>query len=85
MWITKFLAKIMDKIRYRFHLYNLEDECVLWVKNNIGSEYVPEFIDKYHKLQRGIPIGNMITTISFLNIIDNVKLDLYNRQKGWSV
>ena len=36
-------------------------------------EYGDEFIDKYDKLNKGIPIGNLEETIEFVEKIDAVK------------
>lgn len=36
-------------------------------------EYGDEFVDKYDKLNRGIPIGNLEETIEFIKKVDIVK------------
>ena len=69
----KTINKIISKIRKRFGLYDLRSEGVKWVKENIGQEYVEEFLEKYDSLNRGIPIGGFYETIVFLDIIEAIK------------
>lgn len=46
-----------------------------WVEKNIGSEFVEEAIDKYDKINRGIPIGGLQETLVFLTMIEKIKDD----------
>ena len=69
----KTINKIISKIRKRFGLYDLRSEGVKWVKENIGQEYVEEFLEKYDSLNRGIPIGGIYETMVFLDIIEAIK------------
>ena len=39
----------------------------------MGEEYVEEFLAKYDDINRGIPIGRIAETITFLNIIEHIK------------
>lgn len=64
--------KIISKIRKRFG-YDLRSEGAKWVKENIGQEYVEEFLEKYDSLNRGIPIGGIYETMVFLDIIEAIK------------
>ena len=61
----------------RFHkkhgLYDLRKEVAVWVEKNIGAEYVDEALDKYDKINRGIPIGGFVEIAVFLDMIERVK------------
>ena len=39
----------------------------------MGEEYVEEFLAKYDVINRGIPIGGIVDTIAFLNLIERIK------------
>ena len=39
----------------------------------MGEEYVEEFLAKYDAINRGIPIGGIVDTIAFLNLIERIK------------
>ena len=52
------------------HCYS---EGAKWVKENIGQEYVEEFLEKYDSLNQGIPIGGFYETMVFLDIIEAIK------------
>lgn len=63
----------------RFHkkheLYDLQKEVAAWVEKNIGAEYVNEALDKYDKLNSGVPIGGFQETAVFLHMIELVKAE----------
>ena len=67
------LGKFISKIRKRFGLYDLRAEGAKWVKENIGPEYVEEFLEKYDCLNRGIPIGGFYETAVFLDMIETIR------------
>ena len=69
----KTINKIISKIRKRFGLYDLRSEGAKWVKENIGEEYVSDFLEKYDNICRGIPIGGFYETMVFLDIIEAIK------------
>lgn len=52
---------------------NLRKKIAIWVELNIGKEWVEDALNKYDSLNNGVPIGNMIETVSFLNIIEQAK------------
>ena len=69
--------KIFKKLK-RKH-YNLQSELAKWVEKNIGAEYVEEALEKYEKINRGIPIGGLKETIVFLDMIETVKAEIEGR------
>lgn len=66
----------MNKLRKKLGLYNLEKEGAKWVKANFGQEYVEDFIDKYEKINRGIPIGGMYETMLFIDVVERIKKEI---------
>lgn len=64
---------IFGKIRKKFGWYDLRKEGVKWVAKNLGKEYVEEFLDKYDKINRGIPIGGFAETAVFIDMIERIK------------
>jgi len=67
------------KKRKRKH-YNLRCELAKWVENNIGAEYVSEALDKYDKINCGIPIGGMAETVAFVKMVEQVKDEVEGRR-----
>lgn len=61
------------RFRKKHGLYDLRKEVAAWVEKNIGEEYVEEALDKYDKLNRGIPIGGILETAIFLDMIERIK------------
>lgn len=59
--------------------YNLKSELAKWVEKNIGAEYVNEALEKYDKINSGIPIGNFIETAAFIEMIETVKSEVEGR------
>ena len=59
--------------------YNLRSELAKWVEKNIGIEYVDEAIEKYDKINRGIPIGGMAETVVFLDMVETVRAEVEGR------
>ena len=64
---------IFGKIRKKFGWYDLRKEGTKWVAKNLGEEYVEEFLDKYDKINRGIPIGGFAETAVFVDMIERIK------------
>lgn len=56
--------------------YNLRSELAKWVEKNIGAEYVDEALEKYDKINSGIPIGNFLETAAFIDMIETVKSEV---------
>ena len=56
----------------------LRSEIAAWVEMNFGAEYVEEVLEKYDKINSGIPIGGMEETIAFINMIETVKAQKTN-------
>lgn len=46
-----------------------------WVEKNIGAEFVEEALDKYDKINSGIPIGGFQETLVFLTMIEKIKAE----------
>ena len=67
------IKSLIHKIRIKLGLYDLRKEGAKWVAKNMGEEYVEEFLAKYDDINRGIPIGGIAETITFLNIIEHIK------------
>lgn len=64
---------MFKRFRKKHRLYDFRKEVVAWVEKNIGAEYVEEALDKYDKINRGIPIGGFMETAVFLDMIERVK------------
>ncbi len=56
-------------------MYDLWKEVAAWVEKNIGAEYVDEALEKYDKINSGIPIGGFQETVVFLHMIEQVKAE----------
>lgn len=69
--------KIFKK-RKRKH-YNLRSELAKWVEKNIGSEYIAEALEKYDKINGGVPIGGMAETVAFVDMVETVKAEVEGR------
>lgn len=69
--------KLFEKLK-RKH-YNLRSELAKWVEKNIGAEYVAEAIDKYDKINSGVPIGGIAETVAFIDIVETVKTEAEGR------
>jgi len=65
MWFKRF--------RKKRELYDLRKEVAAWVEKNLGTEYVNEALDKYDKLNSGVPIGGFLETATFVDMIEEVK------------
>ena len=59
--------------------YNLRSELAKWVEKNIGVEYVNEALEKYDKINNGIPIGGFMETVIFIDMIETVKTEVEGR------
>ena len=69
--------KLLKKLKRK--PYNLRSELANWVERSIGSEYVDEALEKYDKINSGIPIGGFYETAVFLHIIETVKAEVEGR------
>jgi len=69
--------KLFKKLK-RKH-YNLRSELAKWVERNIGSEYVDEALEKYDKINKGVPIGGMAETVAFVGMVETVKAEVESR------
>ena len=59
--------------------YNLRSELAKWVEKNIGVEYVNEALEKYDKINSGIPIGGIAETVAFVDMVETVKAKVEGR------
>ena len=64
---------LIHNIRIKLGLYDLRKEGAKWVSENIGEEYVDEFLTKYDDINRGIPIGGFAETAVFLDMMERIK------------
>jgi len=62
--------------KYKRKHYNLRSELAAWVEKNIGIEYVNEALEKYDKINSGIPIGGMAETVAFIDMIETVQAEV---------
>jgi len=67
---------LVHNIRMKLGLYDLRKEGAKWVAKNIGEDYVEEFLAKYDNINRGIPIGGMVETMVFLDMIEQIKKEI---------
>jgi len=67
------MKRLIHNIRIKLGLYDLRKEGAKWVAKNIGEDYVEEFLTKYDDINRGIPIGGMLETAVFLDMIEQIK------------
>lgn len=67
---------LFKNFRKKHGLYDLRKEVAVWVKKNIGAEYVDEALDKYDKINSGVPIGGFKETVVFLQMIEQIKADM---------
>lgn len=67
------LKKIFKRFCKRHTSYDLRKEVATWVEKNIGVEFVEEALDKYDKINEGIPIGGFRETVIFLDMIEQIK------------
>jgi hypothetical protein len=70
------MKRLIHNIRIKLGLYDLRKEGAKWVAKNIGKDYVEEFLAKYDDLNRGIPIGGMVETAVFLDMIERMKREI---------
>ena len=59
--------------------YNLRRELANWVERNIGSEYVDEALEKYDRINGGVPIGGLAETVVFVDMVKTVKAEVEGR------
>lgn len=64
---------LFKRFRKKHELYDLRKEIAAWVEKNIGAEYVEEALDKYDKINSGVPIGGFQETAVFLDMIETIK------------
>lgn len=64
---------LFKRFRKKHGMYDLRKEVAVWVEKNIGVEYVDEALDKYDKLNSGVPIGGFMETAVFLDMIEQIK------------
>ena len=58
------------------HGSDLRKEVAAWVEKNIGADFVEEALDKYDKINSGVPIGGFQETAVFLHMIEQVKAEV---------
>jgi len=67
---------LFKRFRKKHGVYDLRKEVAVWVKKNIGAEYVDEALDKYNKINIGVPIGGFQETVTFLHMIEQIKAEV---------
>lgn len=68
--------KLIRKLKIKLGLYDLRKEVARWVEKHLGKQYVEEALEKYDKINSGIPIGGFVETSVFLDMVSKVKEDL---------
>ena len=66
---------MFKRFRKKHGLYDLRKEVAIWVEKNIGAEYVDEALEKYDKINSGVPIGGFQETVVFLDMIEKIKAE----------
>ena len=66
---------MFKKFRKKHELYDLRKEVAAWVEKNIGADFVEEALDKYDKINSGVPIGGFKETAVFLRMIEQIKAE----------
>lgn len=66
---------MFKRFRKKHGSYDLRKEVAAWVEKNIGVEFVEEALDKYDKLNSGVPIGGLQETVVFLTMIEQIKAE----------
>ncbi len=66
---------MFKRFRKKHGPYDLRKEVAVWVEKNIGAEYVDEALDKYDKINSGVPIGGFKETAVFLHMIEQIKAE----------
>ena len=74
------MKSLIHNIKIKLGLYDLRKEGAKWVAKNIGEDYVEEFLAKYDDINRGIPIGGLVETMAFLDMIEQIKKDIKNEK-----
>ena len=69
----KGISMLFRRFRKKHGLYNLRKEVARWVEKNIGQEYVDEALEKYDKINSGVPIGGIKETVVFIDMIERIK------------
>ena len=67
---------LFKRFRKKHELYDLRKEVAAWVEKNIGADFVEEALDKYDKINRGVPIGGFQETAVFLHMIEQIKAEV---------
>jgi len=67
---------LIKRFRKKHGMYDLRKEVAVWVEKNIGAEYVEEALEKYDKINSGVPIGGFQETVVFLHMIEQVKAEV---------
>ena len=67
---------MFKRFRKKHGLYDLRKEVATWVEKNIGADFIEEALDKYDKINSGVPIGGFQETVAFLHMIEQVKAEV---------
>jgi len=66
---------LFKKFRKKHEPYNLREEVAAWTAKHLGEEHVDEMLDKYDKINSGIPIGGFAETAAFIDLIRTIKAE----------
>ena len=80
--IIKKIANKIKRFRKKHGMYDLRKEVAVWVEKNIGAEYVDEALDKYDKINSGVPIGGFQETTVFIHMIEWIKAEALTNEKA---
>ena len=62
-----------------FGLYDFKTYGKEWCLSKFGKPYDKQFQINYEKMNNGIPIGGYIETITFLELVNEIKRELYSK------
>jgi len=67
---------MLKRFRKKHGLYDLRKEVAAWVEKNLGADFVEETLDKYDKINSGVPTGGFQETVVFLDMIERIKAEM---------
>ena len=70
------MGKVLRRIGLLFGRYNLREEGRRWCIEQFGEQYGEEFVEKYDSINSGIPIGGIVETVVFLDMVETIKSEL---------
>ena len=86
IWDDELFVKASLEVKWMWLLkkckrkhYDLRYALSKWVEKEFGAEFVDEALNKYDKINSGIPIGGFVETAAFIDMIETVKTEMERR------